>query len=147
VAVHQLDPQTLAFAMHDSPVGLCSWILERRRAWSDCGGDVESRFSKDDLLTTMSLYWLTESFGSAVRYYYEASANPWTPSHARTPVVQAPTGISLFEADRGAGPTDSTAEFYDRRLLRVHASGGRFAPAEEPALIVHDIRDTFRPLR
>ncbi len=147
VAVHQLDPQTLAFAMHDSPVGLCSWILERRRAWSDCGGDVESRFSKDDLLTTMMIYWLTESFGSAIRYYYEAVANPWRPSHAKTPVVSAPTGISLFEADRAPGPTDWTAEFYDRRLLRIHPSGGHFAPAEEPAAVIEDIRDTFRPLR
>jgi pimeloyl-ACP methyl ester carboxylesterase len=147
VAVHQLDPQTLAFALHDSPVGLCSWILERRRAWSDCGGDVERRFSKDDLLTTIMLYWLTESFGSAIRFYYEAVANPWVASHARTPVVGAPTGISLFQADMPPGAVDWTAGFYDRRLLRIHPSGGHFAPAEEPAAVVDDLRATFRALR
>ena len=76
VAVQHLDPQTLAYAMHDSPLGLCAWILERRRAWSDCRGEVETRFSKDDLLTTMMLYWLTDSFVTSVRFYYEAGADP-----------------------------------------------------------------------
>src|SRR5208337_4990607 len=62
-------PQTLSYGIHDSPAGLCAWILEKRRTWSDCGGDVEKRFSKDDLLTTMTLYWVTESFVTSARYY------------------------------------------------------------------------------
>ena len=71
------SPQTLAFALNDSPVGLCSWILENRRTWSDCDGQVERRFTKDDLLTTMMIYWATQSFGTSARYYYEAVHNPW----------------------------------------------------------------------
>ena len=71
VAVQALDPQTLAFMAHDSPIGLCAWILERRRNWGDTNGDVESRFPKDDLLTTMMLYWATDAFVTSVRYYYE----------------------------------------------------------------------------
>lgn len=67
-AVQTSDPQTLAYAMHDSPAGLCAWILERQRAWSDCGGDVERRFSKDELLTHMILYWVTDCFVTSVRY-------------------------------------------------------------------------------
>jgi len=147
VAVHQLDPQTLAFAMHDSPLGLCAWMLERRRTWSDCGGNVESRFSKDDLLNSISLYWLTESFGSSIRYYYEAAANPWRASHANTPVVGVPTGITLFAADSGPGSPDWTKEYFNRVYFRQRTAGGHFASAEEPEAIVEDIRATFRFLR
>ncbi|HXR25245.1 MAG TPA: epoxide hydrolase, partial [Candidatus Binataceae bacterium] len=96
VAVQTRDPQTLAYGMHDSPVGLLAWILERRRAWSDCGGNVERRYSKDELLTHIMLYWVTECFVTSVRYYYEARQNPWVPVHDRTPVVEAPTAIGVF---------------------------------------------------
>ena len=147
VAVQHLDPQTLAYAMHDSPVGLCAWILERRRSWSDCGGEVESRFSKDQLLTTMMLYWLTDSFSTSVRFYCEAGAHPWQPSHDRTPVVEAPTGVTIFEGDKPPGSMDWTADYYNRRFLRIHPSGGHFAPAEEPVAVVEDIRAMFRPSR
>src|SRR5262245_7673686 len=92
-ALQTTKPQTIAHALNDSPAGLCSWILEKRRTWSDCGGDVEKRFSKDDLLTTMMIYWVTQSYGTSARYYYECVHNPWNPSHNRTPVVEAPTGI------------------------------------------------------
>lgn len=148
IAVHVLGPQTLACAMHDSPVGLCAWILERRRSWGDCRGDVENRFSKDHLLTTMNLYWLTDSFVSAVRYYQEAAVHQWKPCHERMPAVGVPTGLSLFDYDLPpGGAADWTAEYYNRTLLRVRDSGGHFAAAEEPEAIVQDIRDTFRPLR
>jgi pimeloyl-ACP methyl ester carboxylesterase len=147
VCVHQLDPQTLAYAMHDSPVGLCAWILERRRAWSDCHGDVESRFGKDDLLTTMSLYWLTDSFASSLRFYAEAAANPWKPAHDRQPVIEAPTGLTLFDHDAAPGPVDWTLEYYKRVYFKRHASGGHFAPAEEPGAVVEDVRETFRKVR
>ena len=92
MALQSTKPQTIAFALNDSPVGLCSWILEKRRAWSDCDGNVESRFSKEDLITTVMIYWLTQSYGTSARYYYEAVHNPWQPSHSLSPVVQAPTG-------------------------------------------------------
>jgi pimeloyl-ACP methyl ester carboxylesterase len=144
VAVQHLDPQTLAYAMHDSPVGLCAWILERRRAWSDCGGDVERRFSKDELLTTMMLYWLTDSFVTSVRFYYEAGADLWRPDHDRMPVVEAPTGITFFAPDKPPGEMEWTESYYNRRFLRVHPSGGHFAPAEESEAVVADLRDMFR---
>jgi pimeloyl-ACP methyl ester carboxylesterase len=147
VAVQHLDPQTLAFAMHDSPLGLCAWILERRRSWGDCQGDVESRFSKDQLLTTMMIYWLTDSFVSSVRYYQEASAHPWQPDHDRMPVVEAPTGITLFEPDKPPGDMEWSHDYYNRQFYRSHPSGGHFAPAEEPGALVEDIREMFRSSR
>ncbi len=147
VAVQHLDPQTLAFALHDSPVGLCAWLLERRRSWGDCRGDVERRFSKDQLLTTIMIYWLTDSFVTSARYYQEASSHPWKPDHERMPVVEAPTGVTLFEPDKPPGPMDWTADYYNQTFFRVHPEGGHFAPAEEPAALVDDIREMFRGSR
>lgn len=147
VTTHMLDPQTLAYAMHDSPVGQLAWLLERRRAWSDCGGEVERSFSRDDLLTSATLYWVTQSFVSSARFYAEAARHPWQPSHDREPVVEAPSGVSLFRGDGAALFGDALLPNYNLQLSREHRHGGHFAPAEAPEAVISDIRDTFRPLR
>ncbi len=146
VAVQGLDPQTLGFMAHDSPIGLCAWILERRRNWGDTNGDVESRFSKDDLLTTMMLYWATDAFVTSVRYYYEAAWNQWQPSHDRTPVVEAPTGITFHGPGAPQEPSEQQREYWNFVHWDSHPAGGHFAPAEEPEAIVRGIRATFREL-
>jgi pimeloyl-ACP methyl ester carboxylesterase len=140
-------PQTIAYALNDSPVGLCSWILEKRRTWSDCGGDVEKRFTKDELLTTMTLYWVTQSYGTSARYYYEAAHNPWQPAHNRTPVVEAPTGIAVFLKEVILLPRRWAERYYNLKRWTVMPSGGHFASMEEPQRLVEDIRAFFRPLR
>jgi pimeloyl-ACP methyl ester carboxylesterase len=144
---HTLEPQTLTWAMQDSPVGLAAWMLQRRRAWSDCDGDVERRFSKDELITSFALYWLTGSFGGSVRFYADSFGAPWTPSHDRQPTLQAPTGIAVFPRELVHVPRELAA----KEANLVHWSpmdrGGHFAPAEEPELVVEDLRAFFRPLR
>lgn len=147
MAIQSTRPQTLAQALNDSPAGLCSWILEKRRAWSDCGGDVERRFSKDDLCTTMTLYWATQSFNTSARYYYEAAHNPWRPSHDRTPVVEAPTGAAVFLKEVMLMPRRWAERYYNLKRWTVMPSGGHFAPMEEPQALIDDIRAFFRPLR
>lgn len=147
VAVQVLDPQTLAYGLHDSPVGLLAWLLERRFTWGDCNGDVESRFSKDHLLTTAMIYWLGNSFATSARYYAEAAHNPWQASHDRSPVVEVPAGATYLGADVGRGVIDSVRADFDLRYENHHPSGGHFAPAEEPQVVLEDIRATFRPLR
>ena len=147
VAVQVLDPQTLGFALHDSPVGLLAWLLERRYTWGDCNGDVESRFSKDHLLTTAMIYWLTDSFVTSARYYAEAAHNPWRPSHDDTPLVAVPTGATYLGGDVGRGAIPAVRSDFDMRYENAHPSGGHFAPAEEPEVVIEDIRATFRPLR
>ncbi len=146
-ALQTTKPQTLAFALNDSPVGLCSWILEKRRTWSDCDGDVEKRFSKDDLCTTMTLYWITQSFGTSARYYYEATHNPWQPAHERTPIVEAPTGVAVFLKEVILMPHKWAEGYYNLKRWTTMPSGGHFAPMEEPELLVNDVREFFRPLR
>jgi pimeloyl-ACP methyl ester carboxylesterase len=148
LAVHTTEPQTLSYAMHDSPVGLCAWLAERRLHWSDPRTDVEHTQTDDELLTCASVYWLTGSFASSVRYYAEATRRRWVPSHDRSPVVQAPAGISIFRGD--GAPTSSFAwldDVYDVRQFRQHEHGGHFAAVEMPSTVVADLRDHFRPLR
>jgi len=147
VAVQSTDPQTLAYGMHDSPVGLCAWILERRRNWSDCGGDVERRFSKDDLLTTMMLYWVTESFVTSARYYYEACHQPWTPAHSRSPVIEAPTAVAVFPQELLIPPRRWAEQYYNLQRWTLMPAGGHFAHADEPDALVEDIRAVFRTRR
>ncbi|MDP6560983.1 MAG: epoxide hydrolase [Candidatus Binatia bacterium] len=146
-ALQSTKPQTLAYGLNDSPVGLCAWIVEKRRTWSDCEGDVERRFTKDDLLNTIMLYWITESFGSSVRYYYEATHHPWQPSHNRVPVIEAPTGVAVFPREIILMPRHWAERYYNLKRWTVMPSGGHFAPMEEPESLVEDIRAFFRSLR
>ena len=76
--VQATKPQTLAFGLNDSPVGLAAWIIEKFRDWSDCDGDVERRFTKDELLTNVMIYWTTETIHSSMRLYYEGRQRPCT---------------------------------------------------------------------
>jgi len=147
VALQTTKPQTLAYGLNDSPVGLCAWILEKRRTGSDCDGNVEKRFTKDELLTAVTLYWVTQTFGTSARYYYEAAHNLWQPSHGRTPVVEAPTGVAVFLKDVVLLPRRWADRYYNLQRWTVMPSGGHFASMEEPTRLVDEIRAFFRPLR
>jgi pimeloyl-ACP methyl ester carboxylesterase len=147
VAVHVLDPQTLSYAMHDSPVGLLAWLVERRRAWGDSRNGLESAFDRDFLLTTATIYWLTDSFVTSVRFYAEAARNLWQPAHTGTPLVPAPTGISYFTHDGTVGLGLGLESQFNLVFQRHHDRGGHFAPAEVPEAIVADVREMFRPFR
>jgi pimeloyl-ACP methyl ester carboxylesterase len=147
MAVHSLDPQTLAYALNDSPVGLAAWIVERRRAWSDCEGDVERCFSKDQLLTNVSLYWLTGTIGTSVRFYWENARHRWQPSHDRKPAIEAPAAFAIFPKDVLLVPRRIAERYANVQRWTVMPSGGHFAPAEEPERLVDDVRAFFRTLR
>ena len=147
VPVHMLAPKTIGAALEDSPSGLLAWLLAPRRSWGDCDGDVERRFSKDDLLTTATLYWVTRTATSSMRFYAEAGRNRWTPSHAGTPLVAAPSGLSFFADSPGVPPREWLDEHFNVTFLAAHTDGGHFAPAEVPDAVVEDVRAMFRPLR
>ncbi|MCZ8116177.1 epoxide hydrolase family protein [Silanimonas sp.] len=147
VAVQVLDPQTLSYALHDSPVGLLAWLLERRRAWGDCRRGVVETFGRDFLLTTTMLYWATDSFVTSARFYAEAARNLWQPCHSRTPQVEAPTGISVFRHDGTTGLGAGMESLFNVVYSQTHDEGGHFAPIEVPDRIVDDIRATFRTVR
>jgi pimeloyl-ACP methyl ester carboxylesterase len=137
-------PQTLAYGLNDSPAGLAAWIVEKFRTWSDCGGDVESRFTKDELLTNVTIYWATQTAGSAARYYYEVLHTP--PADA-TAKVTVPTGVAIFPTDLVVAPREYGERFFDIQRWTEMPRGGHFAAMEEPELLVDEIRAFFRPYR
>jgi len=145
-AIQATRPQTLAYGLQDSPAGLAAWIVEKFRAWSDCDGDVSSRFSLDDLLTTITIYWATGTINSANRSYYEARRNPDPlPAGERIP---APACIAMFP---GEAELIVPRSFADRCYRVEHWTdmprGGHFAAMEEPELLAGDIRTFFRNRR
>jgi hypothetical protein len=102
-------PQSLAPALIDSPVGLASWILEKVHGWSDCGGKIESRFTKDELLTNIMIYWATESIGSSFHYdYAHASALTWMKEGMKkwTGSSKVPAAFALFPKDISRAPRE-----------------------------------------
>jgi pimeloyl-ACP methyl ester carboxylesterase len=144
-AMHRTKPQTAAFGLTDSPAGLAAWIVEKLRAWSDCDGDVERRFTKDEILTNVTLYWLTATVGSSMRMYHANAAIP-PAQHARR--VEVPSGFSLFPGDIVGRPPQAWLERM-ANVVRVTepARGGHFAPFEEPELYAEELRAFFRPYR
>ena len=145
-------PQTLGYALNDSPVGLAAWIVEKFRTWSDCGGDVERRFTKDQLLTNITLYWVTETINSSVRLYYETMHNPALRGGVEGQLdavftVSVPTGAAVFPAEIYRPPRAWAERTYNIARWTEMPAGGHFAAMEEPAALVEDVRAFFRPLR
>ena len=148
VVLNGSDPQTLAWAMHDSPAGQAAWLLLRRRSWSDCHGDVETKFDKDTLLTHFSLSWFTNSFvGSEL--FCRASGFPEAMALANDtkPEISVPTAVAMLPKDLLHRPRSLFAAHSDLRQWTLFPSGGHFAAAEEPTLVTDDIRSFVRPLR
>jgi pimeloyl-ACP methyl ester carboxylesterase len=139
-------PQTLAFALTDSPTGLAAWIVEKFRAWSDCGGDLESVFTKDELLANISLYWFTGAIGSSFWPYYARMHRPWpVPDNS---VIIVPTGYCEFPYEILRPPQSLARRTYaDIRRWTIMARGGHFAAMEQPEALAAEIREFFRPLR
>ncbi len=138
-------PQTLSYALNDSPAGLAAWIVEKFRTWSDCGGEIERRFTKDELLTNVMLYWAPETANSSCRLYCETMrADKFPPTNFR---VDVPTGCALFPREILRPPRAWVEKLYNVKRWTPMPAGGHFAAMEEPALLVDDIRAFFRPLR
>ncbi len=133
-------PQTLGYGLNDSPVGLAAWIIEKYRAWSDCGGDVESVFSKDELLTNISIYWFTQTITSSFRPYFDTNHNPSPPPWLPIPV---PTAVAVFPADIARPPREFAERSYNVVQWTQMPHGGHFAALEQPDLLAADIRRFF----
>ncbi len=142
IAIQSTKPQTLAYGLSDSPVGLAAWITEKLRAWSDCQGDLRTRFSDDEVLTNVMLYWVNNSAATSAQLYYENS-------HGLPPLgrIEVPTGVAVFAGDVLPPPREwAERNLAIRRWTRL-PRGGHFAPMEEPELLADEIRAFFRPLR
>ncbi|WP_020578761.1 epoxide hydrolase family protein [Actinopolymorpha alba] len=140
--VQSTRPQTISYALTDSPVGQLAWIVEKFKEWTDPAAELpEDAIDRDQILTDVSVYWLTGTAGSAARIYYEG-ARSWGQAQSRSPV---PTGVAVFPNDITIRP------LAERDHNVVHwaefSSGGHFAAMEAPDLLVNDVREFFRQLR
>ncbi|MDB5482360.1 MAG: epoxide hydrolase [Caulobacteraceae bacterium] len=141
-AIQSSRPQTLAFALADSPAGMASWIGEKFRAWSDCGGDVLSVFPAEMLIDNLMVYWTTGTIGSSVRYYYEASR--LRPPLKAEDFVRAPTALGIWPHDLALPPRELAERLYNLRRYTVFPRGGHFPAWEAPDLYAEDLRQFAR---
>jgi pimeloyl-ACP methyl ester carboxylesterase len=137
-AIQSTRPQTLAYAMHDSPVGTMAWIIEKFRVWSDCNGDIESRFTRDELLTNVTIYWVTQTLRSSAHWYWERRTRP--PVGTGPVRIDVPTGVAMFPKEVMRTPRSAVARKYDLRHWTTMNSGGHFPACEEPEALAADIR-------
>ena len=138
-------PQTLAYGLNDSPVGLAAWIVEKYRTWSDCGGDVEKSYTKDELLTIVTIYWVTQTISSSTRMYFENQKHLWTMEKDQK--VPTPAGMAMFPQEISKPPREWGERSYDVRRWTEMANGGHFAALEEPQLLAEEVRAFFRDFR
>jgi microsomal epoxide hydrolase len=139
-------PQTIGAAIHDSPLGLAAYITEKFYTWSDSRGKIESRFSKDDLITNLMIYWTSGSFTTSVNYYYEFM-NGGGFLNMRHAYVTVPTACALFPQEIMKVGLKSVAEWhYNVKRFTRFEKGGHFASLEEPELLVQDIREFRKQL-
>ncbi len=148
-AIQSTKPQTLSYALTDSPAGLAAWILEKWRSWSDSGGEVESRFSRDFLLTILTMYWVTGTIGPSMRDYFDNRRWQGEPRLGPGDRVRVPTAVAVFPhmfVPEGEPPREWAERLYDIRRWTRMSSGGHFAPSEEPELVARDIAEFFATL-
>ncbi len=139
-------PTTLAFALTDSPAGLAAWLVEKFRTWTDCDGDPETVLTRDEMLTNITLYWVTGAIGSSFWPYYSRMHNPWPIPKGST--IDVPMGYVEFPKEILRPPRSVAERMYtDIRRWTVMQKGGHFAALEQPAALVEEIRAFFRPLR
>jgi microsomal epoxide hydrolase len=142
-------PQTLAYSLHDSPVGLLAWTVEKFREWTDSDKVPEDAVDRDQMLTNISIYWFTETANSAAQFYYEGREDvKAAASGAKPPPMPVPVGVAVFPEDIFL----PIRKFAERDIATITRwtefdRGGHFAAMEQPALLTADIQTFFRTLR
>ena len=140
--LHRTKPQTLAYGLNDSPVGLAAWIIEKFRAWSDCGGDVEACYTKDELLTNIAVYWFTRTISSSIRVYRDGFG-----PDTRTGIPDVTTAHLMAHEQIPNAPDEWTRRFYRIDRMNRAERGGHFMEWEQLAIVADDLRTFFRSLR
>jgi len=148
-AEQSTKPQTLAYGLTDSPAGLAAWIVEKFRTWSDCGGDIESRFSKDELLTNISIYWFTGAIGSSFWPYYDRAHGAWSMADmvAKGQRIEVPTAYAVFPKETLRPSAELVTQGFNLQRYTRMPAGGHFAALEEPRLLATDLVEFFRAYR
>jgi pimeloyl-ACP methyl ester carboxylesterase len=145
-------PRTLGAGLRDSPTGLAAWLVEKFQRWSDCGEDLERRYTKDELLTNVMIYWATGTIESSFQPYRDvvsAGAMRWMAEGMKKLMGSqaTPAGFALFPKDISTAPREWAERFFNVQRWTEMPRGGHFAALEEPQLLAEEIRAFFRPLR
>jgi microsomal epoxide hydrolase len=140
--IQSTKPQTLAYGLTDSPVGLAGWIIEKFHGWSDCGDDIEDQFDRDRLLDNVSVFWLTKTINSSMRLYYETDLSEAIPES-----VDVPTGHARYPAEIMKTPRVWAQDVYNVVEWEDMPEGGHFAAMEVPEVFVENVRRFFRRFR
>ncbi len=146
-AIQGTKPQTLGYGLNDSPAGLAAWITEKFHSWTDCDGDLDSCLTRDELLTNISIYWLTGTATSAARLYYESNHSDQGGMFGANGRIATPTGYALFPGELYQPPRAWAEEVYNIVHWTTQPAGGHFAALEQPKLLADDLRAFFQPLR
>lgn len=142
ISLQATKPQTLAYGLSDSPVGLAAWIVEKFRSWSDQDCEFDKKFSNDELLTNIMIYWITNTIGPSAHRYFENTHS--LPQLGR---IDVPTGVALFPSDVLLPPREWAEKNLNIMRWTHMPRGGHFAAMEEPELLAEDIRAFFRQFR
>ncbi len=134
---HRTKPLTLAYGLNDSAVGLCAWIVEKFYGWSDCNGNIETVFTKDELLSNVSLYWFTETIHSSIRLYNENSKAPL--HFSKNDFINTPVAIARFHKEVPFPTRKFIERGYNIQQWTDMPAGGHFAAMEQPKLLANDI--------
>jgi pimeloyl-ACP methyl ester carboxylesterase len=145
-ALQTTKPQTISYALSDSPVGLAGWIVEKFRTWSDCDGEIEKSYTKDELLTNIMIYWVTGTISSSARLYHEDGLQS-SPQLSAGQYIEVPAGVATFPKDLTYPPRELGERFLRVARWTEMPRGGHFAALEVPELLVADLRAFLRPLR
>jgi microsomal epoxide hydrolase len=146
--IQRTKPQSLGYGLNDSPAGLAAWIVEKFHGWTDmpqgADGDLDNHFTKDELLTNISIYWFTETITSSARIYYESSK---TPIAKPIEYIAVPTGAAVYPAEIYITPKSWVEAAYDLRHYTLMDKGGHFAALEQPESYINELDTFFRLLR
>jgi microsomal epoxide hydrolase len=135
-------PQTLSYGLNDSPVGLAAWIVEKFYSWSDSRGNIERRFTRDELLTNIMIYWVTETIGSSTRTYLENARATYAHGGPRPPQrSEVPAAVAAFPGEMVHPPREWAERIVNLKRWTEMPQGGHFAAWEEPELFANDIRE------
>ncbi|MTD17089.1 alpha/beta fold hydrolase [Nakamurella sp. YIM 132087] len=146
--MNRTEPQTFAYALADSPTGLAAWLWGRRRDWGDHDGDVLTLFDRDHLCTNASLYWWNKSIASSMRIYHEHYTNnePPPPRRPGVPTITVPTAFAVFPKELLLVPRKVAATWTNLQRWELMPRGGHYPAAEQPGLVVDELRTFFRDL-
>lgn len=144
--IQSTKPQTLSYGLNDSPVGLAGWIIEKFNSWSDNGGSIENSFTKDELITNIMIYWVSQSINSSIRTYAENAGASYMGGLRSSQKVNVPTGVSLFPKE-AQFPEEWANRMVNVVSLTKPGKGGHFAPMEVPEAYAAELSNFFEQFK